>query len=130
MLVSHRAAPSLGDPLKKSVAVLGVSVMLSLTGCSQQLSTSETCVEFKALGGLLTDGGAAAAPEEVQAEYLEKLDSLAARSSDTLKDVLRDVALVNHEWAKPVHDQDAAKIERIQLRIDPKSGMLNEACDL
>jgi uncharacterized protein with PIN domain len=66
----------------------------------------------------------------VQVEYLAAMDKVAARSSDTLKDVIRDVVEVNREKAKPAQDQDTAKIAAIQARIDPRADMLKDTCRL
>ena len=120
--------PPLGEPLKKTAAVLAAAALL-LTGCTPQLSTSETCVELRAAMALAKDG-VWTVPPHVQAEYLAAMDKVAARSSDTLKDVIRDVTEANRERAKPTREQDAAKIAAIQARIDPKSDMLIETCHL
>lgn len=116
--------------MNKPIAItLAATALFALSGCTPQLSTSETCVELKAAMALAKDG-VWTVPPQVQAEYLAAMDKVAARSSDTLKDVIRDVVDANRERAKPAQEQNAAKIAAIQARIDPKSDMLIETCDL
>lgn len=113
----------------KTAAVMAAFGLLVLTGCTQQLSTSETCVELKAIAALAPDG-VSTVPEDIQKEFVDGLDRLAARSSDTMRDVVTDMAAASREGAKPVAEQDAVKFEALQERIDRKIDMVMETCNL
>jgi hypothetical protein len=114
----------LGDFLKKPVGIiLAATGLLAMTACAPQLSTSETCVELRAV--VQTMASPSPAPES-----LDELDKLSGRASDTLKGVIKDVAFANRERLKPVEEQDAAKLTEAQERIDAKSEMVRAACEL
>lgn len=119
----------MGNQLKKPAAVFAVSVLLALTGCSPKLSTTETCVELQAILSFSEDG-VWTEPPAAQAEFFDMVDKLAARSSETLKDFVVDIGLANEQRVKPVKDQDTAKLERIQERIDAKWDMVQDVCRL
>lgn len=112
--------------MKKLVAiVLAASGLLAMTGCgAPQLSTSETCVELRAITKGMPDDPS---DEETKAA-LEDMEKLAGRASDTLKGVIKDVAFANLERMKPVEEQDEAAIDEAQERIDAKSETMEAAC--
>lgn len=111
--------------MKKLVAiVLAASGLLTMTACTPQLSTSETCVELRAITKGMPDDPS---DEETKAA-LEDMEKLAGRASDTLKGVIKDVAFANLERMKPVKEQDEAAIDAAQERIDAKSDMMEAAC--
>lgn len=97
-----------------------------MTGCTPQLSTSETCVEFRAI----TSGMPDSPSEEESKTSLKEMEKLSGRASDTLKGVIQDVAFANLERLKPAGERDTAKIDEAQKRIDAKSDMMNETCGL
>lgn len=113
--------------MKKFAAIiLAVSGLLAVTGCTPQLSTSETCVELRAI----TKGMPSSPSDEETKAALEEMQKLSGRASDTLKGVIQDVAFANLERLKPANGQDAAKIDEAQKRIDAKSDMMKATCDL
>jgi hypothetical protein len=113
--------------LKKIVAIiLAASGLLAITGCTPQLSTSDTCVELRAI----TKGIPSSPSDEQAREALKEMEKLSGRASDTLKGVIQDVAFANLERMKPAKEQDTAKIDEAQKRIDAKSDMMEATCDL
>ena len=101
--------------MKRAAAIaLAATVLLTIAGCAPQLSTSETCVELRAVANTM-------ASPSPSVESLDELDKFSNRASDTLKGVIRDVALANRERLKPVEEQDGAKLNEAQDRIDAKS---------
>jgi hypothetical protein len=110
--------------LKKPAAiVLAATVLFALAGCAPQLSTSETCVELRAVTKTMVS-------PSPSVESLDELEKLSNRASDTLKGVLGDVAFANRERLKPVQEQDRVKLNEAQKRIDAKSDMVQDVCDL
>lgn len=97
-----------------------------MTGCAPQLSTSETCVELRAI----TSGFPSSPSDEEIKASMQEVDKLSGRASDTLKGVLKDVAFANLERLKPAKEQDTVKIDEAQKRIDAKSDMMEATCKL
>jgi hypothetical protein len=115
----------MGDSLKKLVAiVLAASGLLAMTACTPQLSTSETCVELRAITKGMPDDPS---DEETKAA-LKDMEKLAGRASDTLKGTIQDVAFANLERMKPAGEQDTAKIDEAQKRIAAKADTMEAAC--
>lgn len=112
---------------KPAAVVFTASSLLGLVGCgAPQLSTSETCVELR----VITASFSSDSSDEDRKAALDDMDKLAGRASDSLKGVISDVALANRERLKPAKDQNAAKISEAQDRIDAKSDMVKDVCDL
>jgi hypothetical protein len=111
--------------LKKLLAIaLALPCLLVVTGCAPQLSTSETCVELRAI----TKGMPSSPSDEETKVALHEMEKLADRASDTLKGTIRDVAFANLERMKPAGEQDTAKIDEAQDRIDAKKDTIEAAC--
>lgn len=111
--------------MKKFVAlVLAASGLFVITGCAPQLSTSETCVELRAI----TKGMPESPSDEETKAALKEMEKLAGRASDTLKGTIQDVAFANLERMKPAGEQDTAKIDEAQKRIDAKKDTMEAAC--
>ena len=98
---------------KALVPVLLATVALALSGCSSQLSTAETCLQFK---GLLKvygapDNGSGTAVQKLAGikAYSAQLEDLAGKASDDLKADLAKVA----EASKAAADDDTAKMDAI-----------------
>lgn len=111
---------------KLAALVLTVSTLVSLTACTPKLSTSETCVELSAIIHGIPDDPT----EEQEKETFKEMDKLSGRASDSLKGVISDISFANQERLKPVDEQDTEKIDAAQERIDAKSDMVEEVCDL
>lgn len=95
-----------------------------MTGCTPQLSTSETCVELRAI----TKGMPDSPSDEETKAALEEMQKLAGRASDTLKGTIQDVAFANLERMKPESEQDTTKIDEAQERIEAKADTMEAAC--
>lgn len=74
------------------IAILG----LALSGCGSTLTTSETCVEMKAITVSFpsTMPGDPAEEKKILQEVATQLDRLADKSSETLKDAVKSTAKV------------------------------------
>ena len=68
--------------------------------------------------------------EDEQQKILDDMDKLADRASDTLKEVIRDATFVNREGLKPGKDQDTAKVNEAQKRVQTKSDTVKATCNL
>lgn len=101
----------------KMRTLVGVVICaLLLAGCSQPLSTSETCLEIKAIAAIIPD----VMPEDpaemsaIQDKILEQLTKLSDRSSETFKDGLKALVRVveaNTKDQEPTaEDSDAAEV--------------------
>lgn len=108
---------------KTAAAILAATALLGMTACAPQLSTSETCVEIKALtSGLNSDTS-----EEDRQKAIDDMKELAHRASDSLKDELADGAELAGERLKDEKDQDRAKIEELEKRIESHN-RISETC--
>lgn len=110
---------------KPAAIVLAATVLLATTGCTPQLSTSETCVELRAITSRLDD-----VSEDERKQIIDDLDKLAGRASDTLKEVLRDLTFINREGFKSGKDQDTTKLDEAQERVQAKEDMVRSTCNL
>lgn len=111
---------------KLAAIVLAASAVMAMTGCTPQLSTSETCVELRAI----VSGVPSSPSEDEQKEVAAALDKLSGRASDTLKEVIRDVAFMTGERLKPTEEQDTAKMDEAQARVEAKNDMMKSTCNL
>lgn len=116
-----------GDPLKNLVVASCFAVaVIALSGCAPSLSTSETCVELKAIvSGYKSDNS-----QEEQKKVMDELKKLAGRSSETLRQEISDVAEVGAERIKDEKDQDREKISQLEERLDKAGDKMNVTCDL
>ena len=77
--------------------------------------------------GTVTDPSNSAEEKE---QILVDMEKLADRASDTLEEVIRDATWTHREQLKPVVEQDKAKINAAQKRVQIKSDMLKATCNL
>jgi hypothetical protein len=112
----------LGDPLKKLfTAVLAAATLAGVTACApQQLSTSDTCIEVRAiLANYDSDNS-----EDEQRTMAKELRDLSGKASDTLKEEIRDAADVTEERLKD--NPDEAKLDALAAKQE--NSRVSEAC--
>lgn len=104
----------------KKLAVLVAAIgVVSLTGCTPQLSTSDTCVEVRAILANYDDDN----KDDLQRVAKEMRD-LSGKASDTLKDEIRAAADAAEERLKDNPDQ--SKLDELAAKVE--NSKVSEAC--
>lgn len=108
--------------MKNIAAVLTISSMLLfVTACAPRLSTTETCVELRAI----TSGYDEDTTKEEKQKMADDVRDLAGRASETLKDEIADAAEAESERLKDEPDQE--KLDELMDRM-AANNRVDEAC--